>query len=63
MNIILTNKKILTYCIWVKTSLPIKDGFYLNTIFHDGIDYAKFYVTSGKNKQQNFLGIYSAIGV
>ena len=43
-----------------KTSLPVKGCFYSNIIFHDRIDYAKFYVISDKNKQENFLGIDSA---
>ena len=43
-----------------RTLLPTKSCFYLNVIFHDRIDYAKFYVISGKNKQENLVGIDSA---
>ena len=42
-----------------RTLLPTKGCFYLNVIFHNRIDYAKFYVISGKNKQ-NLVGIDSA---
>ena len=34
-----------------KTSLPIKGCFYSNIVFHDRIDYAKFNIIGGKNKQ------------
>ena len=43
-----------------RTLLPTKGCFYLNVIFHNRIDYAKFYVISGKNKQENLVGIDSA---
>ena len=39
---------------------PIKGCFYSTIIFHAKIDYAKFYVISAKNKQENLLGIDSA---
>ena len=52
------NTKLFIYRL--KTSLLIKDCFYSNIIFYDRIDYAKFYVISGKNKPENLLDIDSA---
>ena len=52
------NTKLFIYRL--KTSLLIKDCFYSNIIFYDRIDYAKFYVISGKNKPENLLDIDDA---
>ena len=54
----MSNTKLFSY--GSKILLPIKGSFYSNILFHDRIDYAKFYVISDKNKQENLLGIDSA---
>ena len=56
-----SNTNIFAY--GLKASLTIKGCFYSNILFNDRINYAKFYVISGKNKQENLLGIDSVISL